>query len=89
MKNDGSTAGLHLVLNVFQRFIYYFMPTFYIDDVFLLNINKYKEFLSFEYSFAMLHRLLKFHDPEITGFLLEHSITPELYATSWILTLFA
>ncbi len=48
-----------------------------------------QDFLSLEYLFATLSALLKYHAPELMGFLLAHNITPELYATSWVLTMLA
>lgn len=36
-----------------------------------------------------MNLLLKYHSPKISNFLQDHDITPELYTTSWFLTMYA
>ncbi|OMJ78598.1 hypothetical protein SteCoe_21522 [Stentor coeruleus] len=39
--------------------------------------------------FIIMNLLLKYHSPKISNFLQDHDITPELYTTSWFLTMYA
>jgi hypothetical protein len=49
-----------------------------------------EEFLSLQCAFSYLSLLLKFHDCELWDYLANvHLLPPELYATPWVLTLFA
>ena len=58
-------------------------------DKFLTNYFHETEFYSLKSSLCLINLLLKYHDPELFN-LFEYSlINPELYATSWLLTIFA
>ena len=58
-------------------------------DKYLTNYFHEKEFYSLKSTFSLINLLLRYHDPEIFH-LFEHLIViPELYATSWIMTLFS
>ena len=46
-------------------------------------------FFSLQTSLSLLNLLLKYHDPEMLILLDNCFLTPEVYATSWILTIFA
>ena len=60
----------------------------YFIDKFLTNYYLEKDFYSLRSSFGLIHLLLKYHDPELFRRFEYALITPDLYATSWILTLF-
>ena len=48
-----------------------------------------KEFYSLQSSFGLIHLLLQYHDIELFKKFEYALISPDLYATSWALTLFA
>lgn len=56
---------------------------------FLTNYYKEKEFYSLQSSLSILNILLKYHNPALYNIFEHNVITPEMYATSWILTVFA
>jgi hypothetical protein len=65
-------------------------------NIFSLFVNKYirnyyheEEFFSLRSSLGLLKLLLKYHDPAICNLFEYAIITPEMYATPWILTVFA
>ena len=58
-------------------------------DKFLTNYFKETEFYSLQSSFALINLLLRYHDPELFSRFEYGMVTPDLYATSWLLTLFA
>ena len=58
-------------------------------DKFLTNYFSEKDFFSLESSFALINILIKYHDIELFRKFEFALINPELYATSWLLTLFA
>ena len=58
-------------------------------DKFLTNYYWEKEFYSLQSSLSLITILLKYHDPEIYNILEFAMISPEMYATSWVLTVFA
>ena len=58
-------------------------------DKFLTNYYWEEEFYALQGSLSLIALLLKYHEPEIFFMLDNCMITPEMYATSWILTLFA
>ena len=58
-------------------------------DKFLTNYYQEQEFYSLKSSFSLINLLLKYHDPEIFHRFEHCMITPDLYATSWLLTLFS
>ncbi|KAM3135450.1 hypothetical protein pb186bvf_012469 [Paramecium bursaria] len=53
------------------------------------NFFKDKEFNSLQTAFQFINMLLRFHDVELFEYLNSQSLTPELYATPWILTIFS
>jgi hypothetical protein len=67
------------LFNLFVCFIEKFLTNYYYED----------EFFSLQSSLALLKILLKYHDPEMYNIFEFGLITPEMYATSWILTVFA
>jgi len=79
LKKSTPKASLSNAFNVFSKFCDVFTPALFIDD----------EFTALEYSIVVINILLKFHDPELFFCMKDNSVTAELYATSWILTLFA
>jgi hypothetical protein len=58
-------------------------------EKFLTNYYYEDEFYSLQSSLALLNLLLKYHDPTIHNIFAFSLITPEMYATSWVLTIFA
>ena len=58
-------------------------------DKFLTNYFSEKEFFSLQSSFGLINMLLEYHDTELFRRFEYALISPDLYATSWILTLFA
>eukprot|EP00826_Nyctotherus_ovalis_P028384 TRINITY_DN22428_c0_g1_i3.p1 TRINITY_DN22428_c0_g1~~TRINITY_DN22428_c0_g1_i3.p1 ORF type:complete len:225 (+),score=43.85 TRINITY_DN22428_c0_g1_i3:281-955(+) len=79
LRKYSPASSLHEILKVFLIFTEVFSPTFYIDE----------DFLSLEHSFLFLQLLLQYHDPQLSLHLRKRCITPELYSTPWLLTLFA
>ena len=58
-------------------------------DKYLTNYYLETEFFSLRSSLALINLLLKYHDPKLYSLFEDSLITPDLYATSWILTLFS
>ena len=58
-------------------------------DKFLTNYFSEKEFFSLQSSFGLINLLLQYHDTELFRRFEYALISPDLYATSWIMTLFA
>ncbi|KYN93212.1 hypothetical protein PRSY57_0017600, partial [Plasmodium reichenowi] len=56
-----------------------FLKEFYYDD----------EFFFLQISFYLFKILIKYHDPVLSEILENNKMTPEIYASSWFLTLFA
>ncbi|CRG96937.1 conserved Plasmodium protein, unknown function [Plasmodium gallinaceum] len=63
----------------FQNFVEKFLKEFYYDD----------EFFFLQISFYLFKLLIKYHDPLLSEILEKNKMTPEIYASSWFLTLFA
>ena len=58
-------------------------------DKFLTNYFHENDFFSLKSTFCLINLLLRYHDPKLFH-LFEHCIViPDLYATSWIMTLFS
>ncbi len=58
-------------------------------EKYLTNYYSEEEFFSLQSSLALLNLLLKYHNPRMF-IIFEHSIiNPEMYSTSWVLTIFA
>jgi hypothetical protein len=72
-------VSLSKIFNIFSCFL----------EIFLTNYYKEDEFFSLQSSLALLNLLLKYHDPVMYNVFEFAIITPEMYATSWILTVFA
>ncbi|CAK65326.1 unnamed protein product (macronuclear) [Paramecium tetraurelia] len=53
------------------------------------NFFKDEEFLPLQVAFQWINLLLKFHDFQLYDYLDKNLLSPELYATPWLLTLFA
>ena len=58
-------------------------------DKFLTNYFSENEFFSLKSSFCLINLLLQYHDIELFRKFEFALITPDLYTTSWIMTLFA
>ena len=58
-------------------------------DKFLTNYYHEREFYSLRSSYSLINLLLRYHIPEIYDTFEYFLITPDLYATPWIITLFA
>lgn len=58
-------------------------------DKFLPNYYNETEFYSLQSSLSLITILLKYHDAEVFNYLDYGMITPEMYATPWVLTIFA
>jgi hypothetical protein len=71
--------SLGKIYNMFCCFIEKFVTNYYHED----------EFFSLQSSLGLLNILLKYHDPILYNILEFSCITPEMYATSWVLTVFA
>ena len=71
--------SLSKTYNLFSCFIEKFITNYYFED----------EFFSFQSSLGLLNLILKYHDPVMFNVFEFALITPEMYATSWILTVFA
>ena len=67
--------------------IYYMFVCFI--DKFLTNYFQEFDFYSLKSSLSLINLLLKYHDPELFHRFEDSLITPDLYATSWLLTLFS
>jgi hypothetical protein len=70
---------LSKVYNLFASFMEKFLTNYYYED----------EFFSLQSSLALLNVLVKYHEPEIFNIFEFALITPEMYATSWVLTIFS
>ena len=58
-------------------------------DKFLTNYFHETEFYSLKSSLSLINLLLRYHDPELFNRFEYSLITPDLYGTSWLLTLFS
>ena len=58
-------------------------------DKFLTNYFHETEFYSLKSSLSLINLLLRYHDPELFNRFEFSLINPDLYATSWLLTLFS
>ncbi len=73
------SIGLSRIFNLANFFIKKFLTNYYHED----------EFFSLQSSMSLLNVLLKYHNSVIYNIFEFAIITPEMYATSWVLTLFA
>lgn len=58
-------------------------------DKFLTNYYREMHLTAINSSFSLYSILLKYHEPSIYHILEKNLITPHLYITSWVLTIFA
>jgi len=79
LHQSSPSISLQGVMKMCMMFSEIFAGGFYIDE----------EFIALEHSFVVIQILLKYHDPELFFYLKKNEITPELYSTPWLLTLFA
>lgn len=73
------SIGLSRIFNLVKFFMKKFLTNYYHED----------EFYSLQSSLALLNILLKYHNTVIYNIFEFALITPEMYATSWVLTMFA
>lgn len=73
------SIGLSRLFNLTILFIKKFLTNYYHED----------EFYSLQSSLAMLNILLKYHNTCLYNIFEFAIISPEMYATSWVLTIFA
>ena len=67
------------IYNLLNGFINLFVYNYYYDD----------SIYSIKNSFSLISLLIKYHSPEIFNIFERGMIFPEMYATSWVLTVFA
>lgn len=67
------------LFNMFVWFIDKFLTNYFIED----------EFFCLQLSLSLVNLLLKYHSPEMFNILNSAMLNSQIYATSWILTLFA
>lgn len=65
--------------SLFEAFIAKLLPSTFVDS----------EFGSLQCIFVLFKLALRYHDPLLATFLEEHDLGPELYASSWFITLFS
>lgn len=71
--------GLSRIFNLASFFLKRFLTNYYHEE----------EFYSLQSSLALLNVLLKYHNPVIYKTFESAMITPQMFATSWLLTMFA
>lgn len=71
-----------IVYALFSEFVTRFAP-------WMLETSEFRVFDVLKRLFKYFGRLLLYHDPELYWLLERHMMTPDLYATSWFVTLFA
>lgn len=71
-----------VVFALFSEFVTRFAP-------WMLETSESRVFDILKRMFKYFGRLLLYHDPELYWLLERHMMTPDLYATSWFVTLFA
>ena len=69
----------HEIYNLFSGFINTFAPNYFYE----------KTFYGFKNSLSLLILLLKYHAPSLQNLFDNLLITPEMYATNWLLTIFS
>ncbi|CAG9315508.1 TBC1D23_6 [Blepharisma stoltei] len=69
----------HVAYGFFKSFMQLCLPTMFRDN----------ELRPLQALFLTFRLLLRYHDPTLCAFLFMNGITPELFATSWFLTLFS
>ena len=74
-----SSSSRRSVLSLYASFIGTFVPNTFADD----------EFGSLQCVFLLFRHLLLYHDPQLCAHLDANEMGPELYASSWFITLYA
>ncbi|KAK4537721.1 hypothetical protein CDCA_CDCA14G3746 [Cyanidium caldarium] len=74
-------AGADSRYDMFAAFVEAYLP-FALQEV-------SQPFVKLKQVFRAYARLLAYHDPELAAHLTRHSLTPDMYTTSWFVTLFA
>ena len=72
------TLTIQRIFNIFSYFIDNFLCKYYFD----------KNLIAFQSSTKLLNLLLKYNEPELYNLFEKNFVTPEMYATNWLLTLF-
>lgn len=67
------------LFNMFSLFIDKYLTNYFVED----------EFFCLQLSLSLVNLLLQYHSPEMFNILRNSMLTSQIYATSWILTLFA
>jgi hypothetical protein len=75
---------LHVCYTCFQKFVGNFIPTLFVDDV----IHR-QTFTPLAGLFHITRLILQYHMPEIDACFKAHEITPDVYMTSWFVTMFS
>jgi Rab-GTPase-TBC domain len=78
-RKEEPRVDLKFVYNSFSGFINRYLTNFYMEE----------EFYSLQTALAFLTLLHRYHDPQVSLFLISSQITPEMYAVPWFLTFFA
>ena len=73
------SISLSRIFNLYSCFMEKYLSNYYHEN----------EFFSLQSSLALLKILLKYHEPTLHNIFEYGLISPEMYATSWVLTLFA
>ena len=74
-----SSSSRRSMLSLYSHFIGTFVPNTFADD----------EFGSLQCVFLLFRHLLLYHDPQLCAHLDANDMGPELYASSWFITLYA
>jgi Rab-GTPase-TBC domain len=70
---------LHMVYLLFKSFLHLCLPTMFADQ----------NFKPLQAMFLLFRLLLRYFDPRLSTFFLVNNIEPQLFITSWLLTLYA
>ena len=79
MKYMDEKIELYEVYNIFLLFVDYFFCNYYYE----------KELYALESSCCLMQLLLRYHEPVIYNKFNEAFVTPEVYSTNWLLTVFS
>jgi GTPase-activating protein len=70
---------IHMAYLFFKSFVHSHLPTMFVDH----------QFRPLQAMFFLFRLLLRYHEPRISSFFLANHISPELFVTSWFLTVYA
>lgn len=70
---------LHMSYQFFKSFVHTYLATMFVDHT----------FRPLQAMFLLFRLLLRYHEPRMSSFFLANNISPELFVTSWFLTVFA